>query len=115
MTDNELLLGISDILDKKLKPIDRRLNEYSKKLEVVDERLKKIELRQENDILPRLQKIELRQENDILPRLQNIEACYTSTYDRYRAGVEQIDTMQSDINIMKNVMREHSEKLRKIS
>jgi len=41
----------SDRLDKKLKPV--------------------------ND---RLKKIELTQENDILPRLQNIESCYTSTY-----------------------------------
>lgn len=54
MTDNELLLSISDMLDKKLKPV--------------------------ND---RLKKIELTQENDILPRLQNIEACYLSTYKRY--------------------------------
>ena len=41
MTDNELLLAISDMLDKKLKP--------------VNDRLKKIELTQENDILPRVQ------------------------------------------------------------
>lgn len=50
MTDNELLLAMSDMIDKKLKPV--------------------------NDSL---KKIELIQENDILPHLQNIEACYTST------------------------------------
>ncbi len=44
MTDNELLLAISDMLDKKLKPIN--------------DRLKKIELTQANDILPRFQNIE---------------------------------------------------------
>lgn len=49
MTDNELLLAMSEMLDKKLKPV--------------------------ND---RLKKIELTQENDILPRLQNIESCYTA-------------------------------------
>jgi len=48
MTDNELLLAISGMMDQKLKPI--------------------------ND---RLKRIELTQENDILPRLQNIETCYT--------------------------------------
>lgn len=48
MTDNELLLAMSEMLDKKLKPV--------------------------ND---RLKKIELTQENGILPRLQNIESCYT--------------------------------------
>ncbi len=59
MTDHELLLAISDILDKKLKPV--------------------------ND---RLKKIEVTQENNILPRLQNIEACYTSTFKRYETGIE---------------------------
>lgn len=86
MTDNELLLAISDILDKKLKPV--------------------------ND---RLKKIELTQENDILPRLQNIESCYTSTYKRYQTGIEQIEAMQADVDIIKKVAREHSEKLQKIS
>ncbi len=86
MTDNELLLAISDMLDKKLKPV--------------------------ND---RLKKIELTQENDILPRLQNIEACYTSTYRRYQIGVEQIEAMQADIEVIKNVIREHSEKLQKLA
>lgn len=86
MTDNELLLAISDMLDKKLKPV--------------------------ND---RLKKIELTQENDILPRLQNIEACYTGTYKRYQTGIEQIEAMQADIEIMKKVITEHSEKLQKLA
>ena len=44
MTDNELLLAISDMLDKKLKP--------------VKDTLKQIEFSLENDMLPRLQNIE---------------------------------------------------------
>ena len=86
MTDNELLLALSDILDKKLKPV--------------------------ND---RLKKIELSQENELLPRLQNIEACYTSTHKRYQTGVEQIEAMHADIDVIKRVIREHSEKLQLIS
>lgn len=86
MTDNELLLAMSDIFDKKLKPV--------------------------ND---RLKKIELTQENDILPRLQNIEACYTSTYKRYQTGIEQIEAIQADIDVIKSVIREHSEKLQKLA
>lgn len=86
MSDNELLLAISDMMDKKLKPI--------------------------ND---RLKKIELTQENVIIPRLSTIESCYTDTYKRYQSGIDQIDAMQSDIDIMKKVITEHSEKLQKIS
>ena len=81
MTDNELLLAMSDLFDKKLKPV--------------------------ND---RLKKIEFTQENEILPRLQNIEACYTSTFKRYQSGIEQIEAMQADIDIIKKVLTEHSKK-----
>lgn len=86
MTDNELLLAISDLFDKKLKPIKDDVRE-----------------------------IYLRLENDILPRLQNIESCYTSTYKRYQSGIHQIEAMQADIDIMKKVIADHSEKLKKIS
>ncbi|MCI9097021.1 MAG: hypothetical protein HFI95_12685 [Lachnospiraceae bacterium] len=86
MTDYEVLLAMSDLLDKKLQPI-------------------------KDDI----QFLKLQNENDILPRLQNIEACYTSTYNRYKSGISQIDAMQADIDVMKSVIREHSEKLQKLA
>lgn len=54
MSDNELLLALSDMMDKKLQPLKDNI-----------------------------QFLKLQNENDILPRLQNIEACYTSTYNRY--------------------------------
>ena len=63
----------------------------------------------------RIVRIELRQENEIIPRLQNIEYCYTSTYDRYKISVEDHETMKQDISILKNVVAEHSERLQKIS
>ena len=63
----------------------------------------------------RIVRIELRQENEIIPRLQNIECCYTSTYDRYKVSVEDHETMKQDISILKNVVAEHSERLQKIS
>lgn len=86
MTDNELLLAMSNLLDKKLQPL-------------------------KEDI----QLLKLQNENEILPRLQNIEACYTSTYNRYKSGVSQIEAMQADIEVMKSVIREHSEKLQKLA
>lgn len=86
MTDNELLLALSNLFDKKLKPIEQRLTN-----------------------------IELTLENDIKPRLQNIEACYTSTYDRYKSSVENYEAMQTDIEILKRVVTEHSERLKEIS
>lgn len=86
MIDNELLLALSTLFDKKLKPIEQRLTN-----------------------------IELTLENDIKPQLQNIQACYTSTFDRYKNHVEGYEAMQADIDIIKKVVTEHSEKLQKIS
>ena len=77
MTDNELLLAISALLDKKLQPVRADI-----------------------------QLLKLQNENDILPRLQNIEACYTSTYNRYKSGISQIEAMQADINVMKSAISE---------
>lgn len=85
MTDNELLLAMSEMMDKKLEPIKERLTN-----------------------------IELTQENDILPRLQNIESCYTSTYRRYANGIEEMEMLKSDMEVIKRVVMEHSEKLQKI-
>ena len=134
MTDNELLRAISNMLDTKLKPIDIRMERMEGRMERVegcmdhmDDRMERIEGRMERmegqlvqisnwmvQIDNRTKKLEVMLEFDIKPRLQNIEACYTSTYDRYKSGVEQIETMQADIDIMKKVLEEHSEKLQKI-
>ncbi len=90
MTDNELLLAISNMLDNKLNshlaPIENRLTN-----------------------------IELTLENNILPRLQNIESCYTTTYERYKNHADKMQASFDDIEIMKNVITEHSEKLQKLA
>ena len=85
MTDNELLLSLSELLDKKLKPIDDRTKQ-----------------------------IELLLEQDIMPRLQNIESCYTSTYRRYAIGSEKLNALKADMEIIKNVVAEHSIRLKEV-
>ena len=90
MVNNELkpnfMLSMSQMMDNKLKPVNERLK-----------------------------KIELTQENDILPRLRNIEECYTSTYKRYQKEVERLDAQQDDIDILKKVVSNHSEKLQRLA
>ena len=56
------------------------------------------------DIKNRVKKIELTQENEILPRLNTIEACYTSTYDRYKDSVDDYEAIKQDISIIKKVV-----------
>ena len=91
MSDNELLLAISEMLDKKL---DARLNP-------IENRIKRIEV----DLL----------ESKVIPRLNTIESCYTSTFDRYKDSVEDYEAIKQDISIMKRVIKEHSEKLNKLA
>ena len=66
MSDNELLLAISEILDTKL----------DAKLAPIENRVKKIEV----DLL----------ENNALPRLNTIESCYTDTFSRYKDSADQM-------------------------
>ena len=86
----EDLLAISTLLDKKLKA----------ELIPIKNQLTHIEV----DLL----------ENNVLPRLDTIESCYVSTFNRYKDSVEKIDSMESDIDLLKKVVSEHSDKLQKI-
>ncbi len=86
MTENEWLLAMSEMMDKKLESV---------KADVRDTKL----------LL----------EQDVLSRLQNIESCYTSTYRRYASGIEEMKALKADMEIVKKVVAEHSEKLQKIS
>ena len=55
------------------------------------------------------------QENILLPRLNTIESCYTDTYERYKKGVDRMEATFVDTELLKRVVSEHSEKLKKIS
>ena len=96
MTDNELLLAISNTLD----PIRNDMQSIKQDIQ---------------EIKTRVKKIEITQENEILPRLNTIESCYTSTYDRYKDNVDTYESMKQDISIIKKVVAEHSEKLQKLA
>lgn len=90
MTDKEVLSAMSTMLE----PINGRLQEIQDNLDEVKERVKRIELTQENIIIP---------------RLNNIESCYTSTYERYKNNADVFEfTIKHDIPIMKQILTEHS-------
>ena len=106
MTDNELLLAISDMMDKKLNHITKDVQEVKKDIKVLKTEVENIDIRVKN--------IELNQETKVLPRLNTIESCYTSTYDRYKDSVEDYEAIKQDVSIMKKVIQEHSIKLQNI-
>lgn len=130
MTDNEFLLAISDIIDKKLnarldpienqlkrtnEKLDTRLNPIECQLHQLQGNVEKLEARL-NPIECRLKRIEIDLlENNVIPRLNTIESCYTDTYNRYRDYTHKIESAFTDIQILKQVISEHSETLQNIS
>lgn len=129
MTDNELLMSISNLMDKKLKPIESRMDSIEQKIDTVEKNLNaKIDNVEEN-LTNRINNVEnglkaeinrldtsihminLKLENIIEPRLYEIEDCYLSTYERYKIGNEKFDKIEMDISILQSVMKEHSIKL----
>ena len=88
---NEDLLAISQLLDSKL----------NAKLQPIENRLRRSEV----DLL----------ENNVIPRLNTIESCYTGTYNRYKDHADKMEAAFADIELLKKVVAEHSEKLQKIS
>lgn len=167
MTNSELLLAMSDLLDQKLKAelqpvkdklqnidnrlqvVEVRLQNADDRLQVVEERLQDVDSRLQiveeklQDVDGRLQIVEVRlqnvdgrlqvvevslhnvednvlrlnlcHENDILPRLNTIESCYTSTYNHYSSYAEKMDAAFTDIDLLKIVVSDHSDKLQKLA
>ena len=110
MSNDELLIQISEMFDEKLKPINKRFDQMDARVDQLDAKIDNVREEAHSEI----KHIRLLLENDVLPRLQNIESCYTDTYERYAVSTEKIDAMQTDINLLKNVVSEHSRKLQNI-
>ena len=138
MTDNELLLAISNMLEPiredireikvEILGLKNRISSLESEVSNLKSRISGIEseitgLRadfiQLSDKVTRLENYtkntNYRLELEVIPRLQNIEQCYLSTYERYKLGVEEHDIMKQDISVLKNVVTKHSEKLQMIS
>ena len=142
MSDQELLSAISNIVEAKIEPLKqdiRSLKEDVSSLKEDVSGLKKdvSDLKKDvNSLTGRMDSLEKKVdcltgrmdslekevrrnsiliENDVLPRLQTIEKLYVGSSKIYMEKAAQIDGMQDDIDVMKVVIQEHSEKLEKIS
>lgn len=93
MTDNEMLLAMSSIMDKKLEPLKKDI-----------ESIKKEQTR-----------INIIIENDIRRDIQVLAENYLPSAKRYESELNKIIELESDVSLLKKVVAEHSEKLQKIS
>lgn len=126
----EDLLAISQMMDERL---DRRLRPIESDIKTMKGDIKEIKNEQKimkNDLRAvknevktvraevktlknELQRVKLFQENIIMPRLNEIEACYTSTYDRYKEHADRMERTYDDVAVLKRVVTGHSEKLQR--
>ncbi len=97
MSDNELLLALSDMMDKKL----------SAQLEPMKKDI--------NDVKNDVQKINVILENEIKSDIKLLAENYLPSATRYEKANTEYEAMKSDIELLKKVVTEHSEKLPKIS
>lgn len=118
MSDNELLLAISDMMDKKLeaglKPVGNQLDRMENRIDRMENELQSVK-NELQSVKNELQSVKLFQENVILPRLNTIESCYTDTYDRYKDYVDKMDAVYVDVDLLKKVVTDHSEKLQNLA
>ncbi len=141
MTDQELLLAISDIMDKKIKSelqpvrddlkmmnenIQQRIDALEQRLDSridaleqrLDSRIDALEQRLDSRIDSmevRAKSIELHLENVTDKNIKLLAENYLPAAKRYERATAAIDAMQVDIDLMKGVIRNHSEQLQQIS
>ncbi|MCI9421093.1 hypothetical protein [Sporofaciens musculi] len=101
---NEDLLAISQLLDVKL---DAKLKPMENDIKSIKDEQTRIKDEQT--------RINLIIENDILHDINILVENYVPAAKRYQDATSQIEAMQADMDIMKKVISDHSEKLKKIS
>lgn len=133
MLVNDDILMISELMDKKLKPIETRFDQMQEQMDLrfnlmqgqmdsrfvqmqgtMDTRFAEMQGTMDlrfDQMQNQLDHMNLLMENDVLPRLQNIESCYVDTYRRYVVKMEEMDSLKLDMDVVKDVLKEHSGKL----
>ena len=90
MSDNELLLAVAELFDKKLETQLQPLRDD-------------------------IRDIKLTLENNITPNIQLLAENYVPAAKRYEKGSTEIENVKVDIELIKKVIKEHSDKLNRIA
>lgn len=132
MTNNELLLAMSDLLDEKLdvrlKPLEKDVRAITVEVESIKEEISSVKeevssvkeevesIKEEVSAVKEEQaRMNLIIENEIRPSVHLLAENYVPAAKRYESASLEIDEMQADIEMLKKVVSDHSEKLKKIS
>lgn len=111
---------------KELRDEQKKIRDEQKELRDEQKELRDEQRKQREELIKELRegqkelrdeqkRINLIIENDILHGINILVENYVPAAKRFEKAVERMDAMQADIDIMKKVLAEHSEKLEKIS
>ena len=119
MTNNELLLEISNMMDVKIGTLHQTMRDEMKEMEnSLHGEITGLKSEMQSEMAEMKADIcalKMQNENDIIPRLQNIESCYVDTSKRFYMELGQMEDLKQDVDVLKKVVAEHSERLQKIS
>ncbi|MCM1258216.1 MAG: hypothetical protein NC307_10230 [Roseburia sp.] len=125
MTNDELLFAMSNMMDEKfkseLRPIKNDIQDMKDDIQDMKDDIQDMKCKItiiESDLAgvkDEIHMVKLCQENMILPRLNTIESCYTDTYHRYKDNADKMESTYSDVELLKRVVSEHSERLQKLA
>ncbi|MCI8735413.1 MAG: hypothetical protein HFI11_00305 [Lachnospiraceae bacterium] len=101
-------------LDDKVNALDDKVNALDDKVNALDNKFIDLNHRVES-LESGLHNVRLFQENIILPRLNTIESCYLDTFNRYQKNADKMEIVYEDVDLLKKVAADHSEKLQKLA
>ena len=137
--DNELLLALSEMMDNKLKSLNEKIGKIEADMNSGFDKIDKIEVdmnsgfdkidkievdmnsgfdkidKIEADMNSGFNRINIVLENEIRQDIKLIAENYLPAAKRYEKAVLETENMKADIELLKKVVTEHSEKLQKIS
>lgn len=103
MVDQKLKATMSDMMEQKL---DEKLEPLKKDMSEVKDRVTNMET-QITNIKDRVTNIELNIENDIRPGIITLCDAYGTQFDRYSISIESHEKMKTDIEVMKSIVSRH--------
>ena len=139
LRDNELLLALAEMMDNKLKPLNEKISRIEVDMNNGFEKMDKIEANMNNGFekmdkieanmnigFEKMDKIEANMnrgfneinivlENEIRQGIKLLAENYLPSAKRYEKAVLETENMKTDIELLKKVVTDHSEKLQKIS
>lgn len=135
MTNNELLLEITNIIGLQLQPVNEKLDridtligKLEKRMDSLEDRMHSLENRVasleskvaslENGVKKSKQQIKQLKiiiEDQVLPMQRELSSYGSSVYRRYEEAADQTAVMEKNLQVLMQVVAEHSGKLEQLS